>query len=77
MDLGAYLRSVRGAIRDRKRMQQKHHELMAKRRIEDAQLLELMPMSERQIFDWQQSRPESERPSLLKLYFRLFAPRNL
>ena len=71
----AYLRGLRGAIRGRKRMKQKHRDLMAKRKIDDEQLLALMQMSERQVYDWQQSLPESERSSLLNLYFRLFAPR--
>lgn len=70
--LGAYLRGVRGAVRGRKRMQQKHRDLMAKRKLDDQQLLVLMQMSERQIYDWQQLRPESERSSLLKFYFRIF-----
>ena len=74
--LGAYLKGVRGALRGRKRMQQKHRELMAKRQIDDEQLLALMQMSERQIYDWQQSRPANERSSLLKLYFRLFPIRD-
>ena len=74
--LGAYLKGVRGALRGRKRMQQKHRELMAKRQIDDEQLLALMQVSERQIYDWQQSRPANERSSLLKLYFRLFPIRD-
>jgi len=56
-------------------MRQKHRELMAMRKISDEQLLELMQMSERQISDWQQSRPASERSTLLNTYFRLFPPR--
>ena len=71
----AYLRGVRGAIRGRKRMRQKHRELMAERKIDDDQLLALMQMSERQVYEWQQSLPKSGRSSLLNLYFRLFAPR--
>jgi GT2 family glycosyltransferase len=73
--LGAYWRGLRGAIRGRKRMRQKHLVLMAQRKIDDRQLMALMQMSERQVYDWQQLRPESERSSLLKVYFRLFAPR--
>jgi hypothetical protein len=73
--LGAYLRGLRGAIRGRKRMQQKHRDLMAKRKIDDAQLLTLMRMSERQVHAWQQSQPEGQRSSLLNLYFRIFKPR--
>jgi GT2 family glycosyltransferase len=71
---GAYVRGLRGAFHGRKRMQQKHRELMAKRKIGDEELLALMRSSERQIYDWQQSRPERERSSLLRLYFRLFSP---
>jgi len=70
--LSAYLRGLRGAIRGRKRMKQKHRELMAKRKIDDQQLLALMQMSDRQVYHWQQSQPEHQRSSLLKLYFRLF-----
>jgi GT2 family glycosyltransferase len=72
--LGAYLRGVHAAIRDRKRMRQKHRELMAKRKIDDGQLLELMQMSERQVYEWQQSRPRPERSALLRMYFWLFGP---
>ncbi len=71
-NLGAYLRGLRGAIRGRKRMRQKHGELMAKRKIDDQQLLALMRTSERQIYDWQLSVPDNERSALLKFYFRLF-----
>jgi hypothetical protein len=70
----AYLRGLRGALRGRKRMKQKHGELMAKRKIDDAQLLVLMKMSERQVHEWQQSQPEGQRSSMLNLYFRLFSP---
>ncbi|MGA9567917.1 MAG: glycosyltransferase family 2 protein [Candidatus Korobacteraceae bacterium] len=72
--LGSYMSGLRGALRGRGRMKQKHRELMAKRKIDDQQLLAVMRMSERQLFDWQQSRPESERSSLLRLYFRIFSP---
>jgi GT2 family glycosyltransferase len=69
---GAYWRGIRGAIRSKRRMMQKHHDLMAKRKINDVQLLERMKASERQIYDWHHSQPESRRSSLLKTYFRLF-----
>ena len=71
----AYLRGLRGAIRGTKRMRQKHRELMANRKIDDEQLLVLMQMSERQVYEWHRSQPEGERSSLLNLYFRLFVPR--
>lgn len=72
---GAYLRGFRGALRGRKRMRQKNRDLMTKRKINDDQLLDLMQMSERQIFDWHRSRPVGERSSLLSTYFRFFPPR--
>ena len=70
----AYLRGLRGAFRGRKRMRQKHRNLMANRKIDDAQLLALMKMSERQVHEWQQSQPLGQRSSMLNLYFRLFRP---
>lgn len=72
--LGAYVRGLRGAFRGRKRMQQKHRELLAKRKINDEQLLAFMRMSERQVYDWQQALPEVARSQLLKAYFRFFPP---
>jgi hypothetical protein len=71
--LFAYLRGLRYAIGGRKQMQQKHRYLMAKRKIDDEQLLTLMQMSEHQVYDWQRSQPANQRSSLLNLYFRLFA----
>lgn len=55
--VAAYLRGVRAAVRGRKRMKQKHHELMAKRTIDDEQLMMVMGMSERQVYEWQQLWP--------------------
>ncbi len=71
-NLGAYLRGAAGAAHGRGAMRRKHAELSAKRRISDEQFLELLRESERQVFDWQQSRPEGERSWLLKLYFGCF-----
>lgn len=71
----AYLKGLRGAVGGRKSMKAKHLDLMAKRRLDDSQLLALMQMSERRVFDWQRARPASERSSLLSLYFRIFPPR--
>jgi len=70
--LFSYVRGLRGAIRGRKRMQLKHRDIMAKRKIDDQQLLALMQMSERQVYEWHQSQPKGERSSILKLYFRIF-----
>ena len=55
-------------------MRQKHRDLMANRKIDDDQLLALMQMSERQVYEWQQSQPKAERSSLLTVYFRMFPP---
>lgn len=70
-----YLRGLWRAVRGRNRMKRKHHDLMAKRKTDDDQLIERMRMSERQVYDWHQSRPATERSSLLDFYFRFFAPR--
>ena len=72
--LGPYLRGVRGALRGRRRMMQKHRELMAMRKIDDEQLLALMRMSERQLSEWQLALPEARRSWLLQAYFRMFSP---
>ena len=69
---GAYFRGLTAAIRNRRSMHQKGRELMAQRRIGDADFLQRLRDSERQIYDWQQSLPIQERSSLLKFYFRLF-----
>lgn len=71
-NFSAYVRGVGGAVRGRGAMRRKHSELSAKRGISDEQFFELLRESERQVFDWQQSRPESERSGLLKLYFSCF-----
>ena len=72
--LAPYLRGLRGAMRGRQRMKQKHRDLMWKRTIDDDQLMELMTMSERQVYDWQQSLPKAARSRLLQTYFRVFRP---
>ena len=70
--IAPYLRGLRGALRGRARMKQKHRELMAKRKVDDEQLFALMKMSERQVYDWHQSQPKSRRSSLLNAYFAVF-----
>ena len=72
--LGSYLRGLRGALRGRRLMRQKHRELMSNRTIDDKQLLALLRQSERQVYDWQLALPEARRSSLLTAYFRLFRP---
>ncbi len=72
--LAPYVRGLRGAFRGRHKMKRKHRELMAKRKIDDEQLLALMEMSERQVYAWHQSQPESMRSSLLNAYFAVFRP---
>jgi GT2 family glycosyltransferase len=70
--LAAYLRGSWAGLRGWARMRRKHDELMAKRRITDAEFLVRLRESERQVYDWQQSRPPDDRSGLLKFYFRLF-----
>jgi GT2 family glycosyltransferase len=70
--IGAYLRGGWAGMRGLTRMRRKHRQLMANRRITDSEFLAQLRESERQIYDWQQSRPRTERSGLLQLYFRLF-----
>ncbi len=70
--MGAYFRGMRAAIRGLGLMHRKYGELMAKRKIPDSALLAKMRMSERQVYEWQQSLPKKQRSSLLSFYFRLF-----
>jgi hypothetical protein len=53
-------------------MRRKHRELMANRRISDADFLAQLRGSERQIYDWQRSLAPAQRSGLLKLYFQIF-----
>lgn len=69
--LGPYMRGRRAGHRGRRAMLAKSEELLSKRRISDDDFLQRLLASERQINDWQQSRPAGERSSLLKWYFRL------
>ena len=68
----AYLHGVRAAIGNRHSMRHKRRELMAARRIDDDEFLERLRASERQIWEWHQSREPQERSKVLKLYFGLF-----
>ena len=65
--VGTYWRGLRAGLGGLGDMQRKYGELMAKRKIPDHVLLEKMQMSERQIYDWQQSLPRPRRSKLLKL----------
>lgn len=69
---GAYLRGLSGGIRKKDSMRRAGESLIHRRRIDDAEFLNLLRNSERQIYDWHQSRPPRERSALLKLYFMLF-----
>src|SRR5271165_6339669 len=66
-NLFAYLRGLRGAIGCWRRMRQKHRDLMAKRKIDDGELLALMQMSERQVYEWHRSQPRELRSRLLRV----------
>ena len=68
----AYLRGLKAALNNRHSMQRKRRELMAGSRIGEEEFLEGLRASERQVWEWQQSRRPRERSTLLKLYFRLF-----
>lgn len=68
----AYLRGLRSGLRGRDGMRLKHAELMGRRRIGDDEFVQKLRESERQIYEWQQSRQPEDRSGLLKIYFRLF-----
>lgn len=68
----AYLRGIRAALRGRCSMRQKSRELLARRKISDTDFGARLRASERQIWQWQQSRPPEERSRLLKIHFGLF-----
>jgi len=70
--LRACLRGWASALRGLSRMRRKHRQFIAKRRIDDDEFLGRLRESERQIYDWQQSRAQEDRSGLLKFYFRLF-----
>jgi GT2 family glycosyltransferase len=70
--LGAYMRGWRAGLRGLGRMRRKNRELMAKRRITDDEFLARLRESERQIYDWQQSRSLQDRSAALRFYFGLF-----
>jgi GT2 family glycosyltransferase len=69
---GAYFRGWWAGLRGWTRMRRRHRDLMAKRRVTDDEFLARLRESERQIYEWQQSRPPEERSGLLKVYFGLF-----
>jgi GT2 family glycosyltransferase len=70
--LGAYLRGLISALRGLGSVRAKHRDLMAKRTISDAEFLQGLRDSERQIYEWHQSRPSQDRSALLKFYFLIF-----
>lgn len=73
--LGAYVRGIRSALGKRGEMRRKHDELIRKQRIGDAEFLEKLRISERQVYAWQRRRASKDRSSLLNIYFRLFPVR--
>ena len=70
--LGAYLRGLMSALRGQRRMRTKHRDLMATRRSSDAEFLTRLRDSERQVYEWQLSRPRQVRSAGLNFYFRIF-----
>jgi len=70
--LTPYLRGVWGAIRCLPRMLRKRRQIMAGRRISNAEFLGLLRVSEGQIYAWHQARPSASHPRLLSVYFGLF-----
>ena len=70
--LGAYFRGLIAAMRGSGSMRAKHRDLLVTRGIGDAEFLTRLRDSERQIYDWHQSRPQQDRSALLNFYFRIF-----
>ena len=70
--VSAYFHGVMAAFRNRSSMRRKGDALLARQRIGDNEFVARLRDSERQIYDWHQSRPPRERSALLKLYFFLF-----
>ena len=70
--LGSYFRGLFAVLRLSGSMRRKSRQLMSRRRLRDAELLNRLRDSERQIYDWQQTLPPQSRSSLLNLYFRIF-----
>jgi GT2 family glycosyltransferase len=70
--LRAYVRGLIGGLRGSGSMRAKHRDLVATRRISDAEFVARLRDSERQIYDWHQSRPQQDRSALLNFYFRIF-----
>jgi GT2 family glycosyltransferase len=68
----SYLRGVIQAIRTLPRTFRKRKRLMQHRRITDADFLRILQESERQVLQWETSRPAASRSRLLKIYFGLF-----
>jgi GT2 family glycosyltransferase len=68
----AWIRGLRDALGNRQIMRQKSRALLARRRIGDAEFVQRLRDSERQIHHWQQSLPAQERSTLLNSYFRFF-----
>lgn len=69
---GAYFRGLRAALRGRGGMRRKHRELMSRTRIDHAEFMERLRASERQIWEWQQTRAREQQSGLLNAYFRMF-----
>ncbi len=67
----SYLKGLMGALRALPRSFRKR-ELLSRRRITDAEFSSLLKTSEKQVLEWEKTRPVESQSSLLKIYFRLF-----
>jgi GT2 family glycosyltransferase len=67
----SHVKGIIGAIRGLPRSFRKR-ELLEHRRISDAEFLNLLKNSEKQILEWENTRPPESRSGLLKVYFTLF-----
>jgi len=60
------------AMRTLPRALRKRNALMQRRRITNADFLRLLRESEKQVLEWENTRPAASRSGLLKIYFGLF-----
>jgi GT2 family glycosyltransferase len=68
----SYVKGMIGAVCTLPRVVRKRRQLRRLRRISDADLLRILRASERQVLDWESTRPPASRSLLLRVYFALF-----
>jgi GT2 family glycosyltransferase len=70
----AYCQGLLGATKLMPRILHKRAKVLKQKRITDREFVKILCVSERQVFDWHNTRPPGRRSQLLNMYFRLFGP---